>query len=204
MIRTGEIASGRLVLEADLVRRLGMSRTPVREALRRLEAEGYLRPTSGRGYVVVELSHEDLFNVYRVRGALEGLAAEHAAARATSEDLVRLDGLYDRMSDAANRSDDEALTRLNSEFHSAIADVSGNTYLKSMLEDIHEVFERFRPNAVAQPVRRSDAHSEHGQLIRALRIGDQQLARALAEAHVRRALELRRELVARTEEDGAL
>lgn len=199
MILAGEIAQGAIVSEADLVRALGMSRTPVREALRRLEGENYMRAIPGRGYVVIELSEQDLSNVYRVRAALEGLAAEGAAALATRVQLAQLEDLYDEMERAHERADDPELTKLNSRFHAAIAEASGNTYLQAMLDNIHDVFERFRATAVGQPTRRDDAHAEHGQLIRALQDGDQEQARALAEQHVSKALEFRREHTDRQE-----
>jgi DNA-binding GntR family transcriptional regulator len=192
MILSGSIAQGSTIAEAELVRELGMSRTPVREALRRLEAENYVR-SADRRYVVIELSEQDLINVYRVRAALEGLAAEHAAALATRTDLARLEDLYEGMERARDRDDEAELTRLNSQFHAAVAQASGNTYLQGMLDNIHDVFERFRATAVAQPGRRDDAHSEHGQLIKALRDQDAPRARAIAEQHVHRALEFRRE-----------
>jgi DNA-binding GntR family transcriptional regulator len=198
MILTSEIAQGSLVSEADLVRSLGMSRTPVREALHRLEAENYVKGIPGRGYVVIELSEQDMMNAYRVRAVLEGLAAEHAAALATRTQLAQLDDLYDEMERALERDDEPELTKLNSRFHAAIAEASGNRYLQAMLDNIHDVFERFRATAVAQPTRRDDAHAEHGLLIRALRAGGQDQARALAEQHVRRALEFRREHVERS------
>lgn len=202
MILAGEIAQGAVVSEADLVRSLGMSRTPVREALRRLEAENYVKAMPGRGYVVIELSEQDLVNVYRVRAALEGLAAEHAAALATRTQLAQLEDLYEGMERAIERDDEPQLTKLNSQFHAAIAEASGNTYLQAMLDNIHDVFERFRATAVATPTRRGDAHAEHGLLIRALRDGDQRRARELAEQHVRRALEFRKEHAERAAGDA--
>jgi DNA-binding GntR family transcriptional regulator len=189
-----EILPGTVITEAELVRRVGMSRTPVREALRRLEGEGYLRALPGRGYVVIELSEQDMINVYRVRASLEGLAAQLAAGLVTRLDLARLEDLYDAMADAVRRDDDDELAQLNSQFHGAIAEASGNAYLRTMLDNIHDVFERFRMTALAQPGRRSDAHGEHGELIAALREHDAELAREIAEGHVHRALKLRRSM----------
>lgn len=189
LILEGQLPQGSVVSEADLVRRLGMSRTPVREALRRLQAESYIWPMPGRGYAIPELNEADLSNLYTVRAVLEGLAAEHAAARLTRTDLARLEELYDSMEDARGRDDE--LARLNGEFHDAIAQASGNTYLQAMLSQIRDAFERFRMTALGQPGRREEAHAEHGQMISALRAGDAQRARDLATVHVHRALELR-------------
>ncbi len=189
LILEGQLPQGSVVSEANLVRRLDMSRTPVREALRRLQAESYIWPVPGGGYAIPELNEEDLSNLYTVRAALEGLAAEHAAVRLTRTDVARLEELYDLMEEARGR--DEDLARLNGEFHNAIAQASGNSYLQAMLSQIRDAFERFRMTALGQPGRREEAHAEHGDMISALRARDAQGARDLATAHVHRALELR-------------
>ncbi|MGH3746002.1 MAG: GntR family transcriptional regulator [Micromonosporaceae bacterium] len=194
MILAGELAQGSVISEAELVRRLGMSRTPVREALRRLEAENYLWSVPGRGYAVTELSEHDLYDLYAVRAALEGLAAEHATERLTRIDIARLEDLYDAMAGAIGQGDDDELAKLNSQFHEAVAHASGNSYLQAMLSNIRDAFERFRMTALAQPGRRDEAHGEHGELIAALRARDPERARDIAVAHVNRALELRRGL----------
>ena len=183
-------SAGSTITEAQLVRELGMSRTPVREALTRLAVEGYLRPASGRGFVIAELTAQDLVNVYAVRAELEGLAAAEAATRIRRVDLARLEDLYDDMSEALGK-DDAQLALLNSDFHRTIAAVSGNGYLEAMLDDIRRVFDLYRPTALTVPGRRDDAHAEHGQMIEALRQNDGAKARRIAELHVQRALATR-------------
>lgn len=195
MIFEGKLAAGTHVTEAALVRLLDMSRTPIREALARLATEGQLIAAPGRGFVVVEVRPADLIDVYAVRARLEGLAAENAAARLTRVDLARLEDLYDAMEDARGRDADSELAVLNSEFHRVIAQAAGNVYLEAMLDDIREVFDRFRTTALALPGRRDDAHREHGALIAALRAQDAAVARGLAEEHVHRALDARRGLL---------
>lgn len=192
MILSGQLAPGSVVTEAELVRKLEMSRTPVREALHRLETAGYLRSARDVGYVVIELSERDMINVYMVRAVLEGLAAEHAAQLGTRTDLGRLEDLYEAMAAAREHGDDAELTRLNSLFHRAIAEASGNTYVLAMLDNIRDVFERFRATAVTELRRREESHAEHGELIAALRARDKERARSLAVEHVHRALEFRR------------
>lgn len=191
MILEDAFPPGSVLAEAELVRLLQMSRTPVREALGRLQAERYIWAIPGRGYAITELSIEDLHNVYTVRAALEGLAAELAATRATRADLGRLEDLYEAMEGARSRNSDDELAELNSRFHDAIAQASGNSYLQGMLSQIREVFERFRKTALALPGRREKAHLEHGELIAALRDRDQERARDLASIHARRALDAR-------------
>lgn len=191
MVMAGVIPSRTLIREAQLARELGMSRTPVREALRRLQAEGFVSAIPQRGYVVREVERDDLVNVYQVRAVLEGLAARLAAARATRADLARLEDLYDAMEAARARGDDDALVQLNSQFHDTVATASGNQYLQSMLTNIREVFERYRPAALIRPGRRNEAHVEHRELLRALRDRQGDRAAHLAAEHVRRALEVR-------------
>ncbi|MBO0872263.1 MAG: GntR family transcriptional regulator [Pseudonocardia sp.] len=191
IILAQEASGGSTISEARLTRDLGMSRTPVREALARLATEGYIRPASGRGYIIVKLTAQDLVNVYQVRAVLEGLAAAEAAQRVRRVDLARLEDLYDEMTVARDEGRDKDLASLNSNFHATIAEISGNTYLKSMLDGIRNVFDRYRPAALMVPGRREDAHTEHGDMIEALRRQDGESARELAEQHVRRALATR-------------
>lgn len=186
-----EATGGSTISEAQLTRDLGMSRTPVREALARLATEGYIRPAAGRGYVIVKLTARDLVNVYQVRAALEGLAAAEAAQRVRRVDLARLEDLYDEMTVARDAGKDSELALLNSNFHATIAEISGNTYLKAMLDDIRAIFDRYRPTALTVPGRREDAHTEHGEMIEALRRQDSETARHIAEQHARRALSTR-------------
>jgi DNA-binding GntR family transcriptional regulator len=192
MILDAQLPQGSMLTEAGLVRELEMSRTPVREALHRLELEHYLGSVPGIGYIVAELGEHDMINAYKVRAVLEGLAAESAAISANRMDLARLEDLYDAMAEAWERGDDAELARLNGDFHRAIASASNNSYAEGMLDDIRDVFERFRATALAAPRRREEAHAEHGELIAALKARDGERAKKLAIEHVHRALEVRR------------
>jgi DNA-binding GntR family transcriptional regulator len=191
-----ELAPGTRIGEAELTRMLSMSRTPVREALARLESEGLLIAVVGRGFIVSELSTEDLIGTYVVRAALEGLAAAEASKHFTRVDIAHLEDLYEAMDNVRKTDDGEELARLNSEFHAAIAYISGNRTLQSMLAEIHDVFERFRTTALTLPGRRDMAHEEHGLIIEALRRGDTVDVRQIAEQHVYRALDARRSILA--------
>lgn len=186
-----EVAPGENLTETRLVELTGVSRTPVREALQRLEADGFVTRASGRGYIVAELSEQDMVNVYQVRTVLEGLAAHAAADSITRAGLGQLEDLYETMENAREAQDDKQLGYLNSQFHRAIAEASGNTYLVTMLDGIYDVFERFRPRALQQPGRRDSAAREHGSIIRALRSGDAERAKQIAEQHVSGALKTR-------------
>jgi DNA-binding GntR family transcriptional regulator len=189
------LTAGSTITEAQFVREFGMSRTPVREALTRLAGEGYIRPASGRGFVIAELTAQDVVNVYAVRAQLEGFAAGEAAGRIRRVELAQLEDLYDDMQDAIQAADDERLAQLTSTFHKQIAAASGNGYLEAMLDETRKIFDLYRPAALAVPGRRGDAHAEHGQLIEALRTHDPDLARRLAQQHVVSALAARQSVI---------
>ncbi|MBS4751262.1 GntR family transcriptional regulator [Nocardioides sp. zg-ZUI104] len=188
LIYDGSIPPDATLVEARLVRVLEMSRTPVREALHRMEAEGLLEALPRGGYAVVTLSSEDVNDLYQIRAVLEGLAAETAAARSTRVAIAQLEDLYDEMDVAVQRRDDKTLIRLNRQFHRAVAAASGNRHLERMLDDIKGAFERFRTDAVADDERRRTAHAEHQALIEALKARDGARARRVAEEHVHHAL----------------
>lgn len=179
--------SDAVLVEADLVRALGMSRTPIRDALHRLEAEGLLNAIPRGGYAIVKYDDNDLRDLYIIRATLEGLAARLSAPRLTRVDLARFDDLYDSMSEALENHEDSRLALLNREFHRTLATASNNTHLVQMLEEVKEVFERFRSKAVSDDARRQAAHIEHGQIITALRSHNAEQAREIAEQHVLRA-----------------
>lgn len=197
MISENELEPGSIVTEAGLVRRLGASRTPVREALHRLEAEGHLISGTGRGYLIAELGEDDLIKVYRVRALLEGAAAYDACEVISHAEIGRLKDLYDAMEKAREKLDDRELAMLNQQFHRAIAEASGNRYLDMCLRKIYAVFDRFRTRALEEPGRREAAAHEHGEMIRLLEQRKKDEARELAERHVWGALEVRRRIIKR-------
>jgi DNA-binding GntR family transcriptional regulator len=188
MIFDGTVTPDELLVEARLVPALDMSRTPIREALHRLEAEGLLVAVPRGGFQVAAIRDSDLENLYEVRAALEGLAAFTAASRMTRVNLAQIEDLYDEMGDAVGSGQDDELAGLNREFHRAIAVASANPHLVEVLDNVKGVFERFRSKAVSNDERRAQAHAEHGELIEALRNHNPDRARQLAEEHVRRAL----------------
>jgi DNA-binding GntR family transcriptional regulator len=190
MLMSGALSPGSRIREAPLAQDLGMSRTPVRDGLRRLEAEGLIREIPHQGYLVVEVSADELRDIYRVRSALEGLAAEQAAARLGRIDLARLEDLIDAM--AAELDGDQArLAELNQQFHRTIAEASGNAFLISLLSDVDAVSQRFRRAAVGISTRRIDAQAQHQQLFDALRARDGDQARQIADEHTASALSTR-------------
>ncbi|MBX6342310.1 MAG: GntR family transcriptional regulator [Thermomicrobiaceae bacterium] len=196
-ITRGAIPPGARLREQDLAQRLGVSRTPVREALRQLSSEGLVRLVPGRGALVTDLDPRTLREIYAVRAALEGMAAGLAAGRIAPPALGLLEGLVALMGDLVAAGDDERLREANQRFHATIAEESGNHYLARLLRDMEPQLERFRFIALRVPSRRAEAHREHVALFEAIRRGDAAEAERQARLHAERALAWR---LARAEE----
>lgn len=203
-ILSGERAGGEWLREEDLAAALGVSRTPVREALRRLAAEGLVRHERNRGVQVVEWRAEDLDELYGLRALLEPWGSALAAGRGTV-DLEELDELAGRMDAAAARAvpDLELVTVLNNRFHRAILEGSGNSRLTALVATVVEVplvartFTLYSPDAL----RRSLAH--HHEIVDALRSRDPLWAESVMRSHVRAAWHSLADRVGAADEEAA-
>lgn len=187
-INRGIIEPGTHLRENEVAGQLGMSRTPVREALRRLAAEGLVRIVPGRGALVTDLDARRLREIYSVRAVLEGMAAREATTRMSASTRGLLSGLITEMAELVESGDDDRLREKNQQFHAAIAEASGNRYLLQLLHAMETELERFRFLALRDPERRAQAHEEHVALFDAIRHGDSHAAEQLARMHAERAL----------------
>lgn len=176
------------LVEAELAERFGVSRTPIREALQRLETQAMLT-RDGRSLVVASLDHNQLAELYAVRSALEGLAARLAAKHATAEE-VRV--LYDMI--AADREivgDPRKLSRANRRFHGQIHLASHNRYLVQQLEMVHRSMALLATTSLAVDGRGAEALDEHEAIVKAIEAGDEDAAEAALKAHISHAYETR-------------
>lgn len=188
LIVRGIIPPGRRLRESELARSLGVSRTPVREALRRLAVEGLVHLRPGRTAVVSGLDPTVIRELYSVRAVLEGMAAREAARAATPPIIGLLGGIVAQMADALERGDDEQLEALNRQFHLSLARASGNRYLARLLAEMEPQIERSRFVALRDPERRTRAYEEHRAIYEAVRDRDAERAERAARTHVERAL----------------
>jgi len=181
MILRGVLAAGELVTERQIAARLGMSRTPVREAVRRLEGEGTLERQRGGALVVKPYSMEEFLHALAVRRLLEGEAARLAAGRVSPAMLADF-----RARTAALRegqtSDDSMVRRGDRDFHAAIAAASGNPVLAATIADLRQRTAMFRLGRL--PGRIDQVCDEHLAIIDALERGDGEAARAAALTHI--------------------
>jgi len=185
LIIEGQLAPGARLNERELSERLGVSRTPLREAFRMLAADGLLVQLPNRGAQVVALSREDVRHAFEVMAALEGLAGELAAARVTDADLADLEALQVDMEQAHARRDLPAYYRANRAIHERINAIAGNPILtqtfKTLNARLHAL--RFRSNLVQ--AKWDQAVAEHRLMIDALATRDGEGLRVLLVGHLR-------------------
>lgn len=185
-IVNGVYAPGAHLVEDRLAKELGVSRNPVREALRVLQAEGFIEMIPRRGAVVATLSDVEVRDIFDVRMALERLAAQLAARRAGPEGVDELRRVLGQAQDALARDDAARLTDLNAEFHEQILVVSGNGYLRDVMLQLRGRMKWIFSRTASSP-RGQHSLDEHVQLADAIERGDEDAAAELALRHVRAA-----------------
>lgn len=179
---------GARLVENELAERFGVSRTPIREALQRLETQSLLT-RDGRSLIVASLDHNQMAELYVVRTELEGLAAELAARHATGEEVRVLRQMVE--ADRALVSDPQALSRANRRFHKQIHLASHNMFLVRQLDLVHRSMALLATTSLAVLGRGADALEEHGRIVSALERRDGEAARAALSAHISLAYETR-------------
>jgi DNA-binding GntR family transcriptional regulator len=182
-ISDGRIAGGERVREEDVARNLGVSRTPVREALQRLQQRGILVLGPGRGLVVAQLGHEQVVELYAMREILEGSAARFAAMNATPTEIATLYQLQDELRTA--EGDDMLHITLNRRFHQAIYEAAHNRYLMQTLESLHDSFALLRSSTFRLPHRQRNSDEERHRIIAAIEKRAPELAEKEAREHIR-------------------
>ena len=204
-ITSGVLTPGTRVTERALAQELGISPTPVREALRRLEQEGLLERKGARGIYVAQLPTSTLSEMLYLQALLRGAAARLAAQKLTDDQLQELQDLLGQMEAAGEDDDAEAIYVLSRRFHQTIETASGNDLLLTFLNTI-DAFERshhvqaIREGLDNRALRLRRSHSEHIEITRALKTRDAGRAEALMRAHTMRASEsMRAVLSARRE-----
>lgn len=179
---SGHYAAGEILTEAKLTAALGVSRTPVREAVRRLEQEGLLRE-SGKGMVVVGISRTDLEDIYEIRRRLEGLAASRAAESKDDEFLNKLQEIVELQEFYTAKGDATNIQALDSRFHKIIYERCGSI-LRDTLSSLHRRVQRYRKDSVTDLTRAKQAVAEHRAIFEAIAMGDGALAEKLTVVHI--------------------
>jgi DNA-binding GntR family transcriptional regulator len=185
---SGELSPGDRLVQEVLALRLGISRTPLREALQRMEREGTIRAADGRGYVVPELTRADIGHLYEVREAVEGQAARLVAARAASS-VDDIEATLARLSAAAGPSARDAF-QANRLAHRTVVETAGNPFLLEAFDDLwgRSVTLQAWGDYYVSADPHIDLVTDHADVLAALRSGDPDHAGAVMVAHVREGL----------------
>jgi len=176
-ILTGDMAPGEFIREQEVSLALGVSRTPVREALGRLASEGFLERIPHRGFRVPDEPLGTLMELYPIVSALELVAGRLALPRLTPSDIQKLRDINERMARSRDSGDVGALIDLNNQFHRLIAQRSGSIRLNEMLDDLRGQLSRLELWFYSQESRAEESVAEHDEMIRAIEGGNH--ARAL-------------------------
>jgi DNA-binding GntR family transcriptional regulator len=180
----GSLPPGTRLVEHKLTESLGVSRTPLREALRRLEQDGLIERQSGGGLRVTELTIDDLQEIMGIRGALEGYCARLAGERITVEELDALDAAHEDATAAIRAGDLAALVAANTRFHDGIDAASRSPRCIAMINGIRDWVLSYRSEVLVDEETRLRSYDQHAEIIAALRSGEAAHVEQLVRDHI--------------------
>lgn len=183
-ILSGKYKKNEELKEKTIGEELGVSRTPVREALRQLELEGLVTIISNKGAYVVGFSVEDIQDIYEMRSVLEGLCARRAASRVTKEQLEELEENLFLTDFHVEKGHVEQVVELDTRFHEILYEACQSKVLEHALRDYHHYLERVRKVTLASRKRSIESNNEHKQILEALKERNAKKAEAYANQHI--------------------
>ncbi|WP_294157074.1 GntR family transcriptional regulator [uncultured Selenomonas sp.] len=183
-IRKGILKPGERLMEIQLAEELGVSRTPVREAIRKLELEGYVIMMPRRGTYVASMSIRDINEIFEIRTALESLSNGLAAERITAEELESLQRLLVQIGGYVEDGDMENIVKTDIEFHDLLYHAARNSRLVGIISNLRDQLTRFRTLSMSYPGRLEVTQEEHREIVEAISEGDVKRARKAAERHM--------------------
>jgi DNA-binding GntR family transcriptional regulator len=184
-----ELAPGTWIDEQTLAKEFGISRTPLREAIKVLAAEGLITMKLRRGAYVTEVNRGDLEQIFTILSLLEGQAAKEAATKAQEKDLNELDDMHLRLEKAAADRNLEQFFEVNVRFHERIIAIANNPWLTDVIADLRKVLKLQRKDALSRTGRLQSSLSEHREILKALLKRDPIAAEQAMRTHLARGLE---------------
>lgn len=189
-----DILSGKYEFDEELKEKtigdeLGVSRTPVREALRQLELQGLVTITPNKGAHVVGFSKQDLIDIYEIRSVLEGLCAKWAAVHATAEQIEELEEIVYLTEFHVAKGHSDQVFELDNKFHEKLYEASGSKVLSNVLSDYHHYVQRVRRVTLKSRERSEKSNEEHRMIAEAVKAHDSEKAQMLANQHIMRTIE---------------
>jgi len=184
-----ELAPGSWLDEQSLAQQFGISRTPMREAIKVLASEGLVTTKMNRGAYVTEVDRRDLEQIFTILSLLEGQAAKEMALKATEDDLTMLDNLHHRLEKAAADRDVEQFFDVNVKFHDLIQEIAGNKWMNDVIGDLRKVLKLQRRDSLSRVGRLQHSLLEHREILQAILKRDPTAAEAAMRKHLARGLE---------------
>jgi DNA-binding GntR family transcriptional regulator len=184
-----ELAPGAWIDEQSLAKEFGISRTPMREAIKVLAAEGLITMKLRRGAYVTEVNRGDLEQIFTVLSLLEGEAAKEAATKAKESDLNALDDLHLRLEKAAADRNLDLFFEINVRFHERIISIAANPWMTSVIDDLRKVLKLQRRDSLSRSGRLQQSLSEHREILKALLKRDPLAAKEAMRTHLAHGLE---------------
>lgn len=178
-ITNGQLKPGEKVAEPELAEKFGISRTPIREAFRQLESEGYLTVIPRKGAVVVSFSSKEVEEFYAIKSILEGYAASQACLHLTNREIDRLESINEKLRGLAEHDDIKLFFKIHNDFHELFRKAAYNSKLDEMISSLVSKFQRLRYASLSKPGRMFVSVQEHVKIIEAFRARDGKLAEEL-------------------------
>lgn len=186
-ILEGKLKPGQRLMEVQLAEQLGVSRTPVREAIRKLELEGLVVMLPRKGAYVANMSLKDIMDVLEIRASLEGLAAYLAAERISEDDVKKLYKIAEEFKQSTMDADIDTLLKKDVEFHECIFKATNNKRLHQLINSLWEQVYRFRVTYISDYDSSLSIVEEHKLIADAIAKGDSELAKKYATEHIEKA-----------------
>ncbi|MBU3611812.1 GntR family transcriptional regulator [Polynucleobacter sp. MG-27-Goln-C1] len=184
-----ELAPGSWLDEQSLAIAFGISRTPMREAIKVLASEGLVTTKMNKGAYVTEVDRRDLEQIFTVLSLLEGQAAKETAIKATEAQLTQLDNLHHRLEKAAADRDTDQFFEINVKFHDLIQEIAGNKWMNGVIEDLRKVLKLQRRDSLTRSGRLLSSLVEHREILQAILKRDPLAADLAMRKHLTRGLE---------------
>lgn len=188
-ILNGKYKRGEELVESSIGKELGISRTPVREAIRQLELEGLVQLVPNKGAFVTGISEKDVRDIYLIRARLEGLAARMAAKNITPELLDAMEETVVLSEYHAKKEHYEQVCEMDSKFHKLLYKASGSRILEHTLTDFHQYVQRVRMASIMKKRRMEKSNDEHDAILTAIREHDEEKAESVATCHISNTVE---------------
>jgi len=180
----GSLKQGSKLSECKIAKLMGISRTPVREAIRELSVNGFAKMNTNHGAVVTSLSHNDLIEAYQIRGVLEGFSARLASKKIRREEIRELESITKQMTIYAYKNDVLGFSEMDAEFHDLIVSICGNKRLVQIHNNLNEHVHKFRIKSLSVTGRLKSSLNEHLKIAEAIKKKDSEQADKLSQIHM--------------------